>query len=158
MSDDRLVWIHPAPMSEGWDGGEALQGMTDYKFYCFGGEPRYLYVSRGLESHETARISFLDAGEWGFAPFGRSDYEPFGELPPRPRCYDEMLGLARELATGMPFVRVDLFEHRGRPRFSELTLYPCAGFMPFDPPEWDEKVGALLDVPGAGAGVRAGVA
>lgn len=158
MSDDRLAWIHPAPVSEGRRGGCPTRETTDYKFYCFGGEPRYLYVSRGLESHETARISFLSAEEWAFAPFGRTDYAPFEGLPPRPRCYDEMLGLARELAAGMPFVRVDLFEHRGRPRFGELTLYPCAGFMPFDPPEWDERVGGLLDVPGASAGIRAGVA
>ncbi len=31
--------------------------------------------------------------------------------------------------------------------FSEMTFCPCAGFMPFDPPEWDGKVGELLDLP-----------
>lgn len=129
-------------------GADPAAGITDYKFYCFGGEPGYLYVSQGLEDHATARISFLNIGDWSFAPFGRNDYAPFDELPPKPACYDEMEGLARELAAGISFVRADLFVYGGRPRFSEMTFSPCGGFMPFDKPEWDEKLGELLaDVP-----------
>lgn len=35
-------------------------GLTDYKFYCFDGTPEFLYVSKGLDDHSTARISFLN--------------------------------------------------------------------------------------------------
>lgn len=138
MSGSWALWLRP--------GAAAPRGQTDYKFYCFGGEPRYLYVSRGLEDHATARISFVGAGGWSPAPFGRSDYAPFEELPPRPACYGEMEGLARRLSAGIPFVRVDMFVHGGRPRFSEMTFSPCGGFMPFDPPEWDGRLGELLNV------------
>ena len=34
--------------------------LTDYKFYCFDGEPRYLYISEGLDDHSTAAISFYN--------------------------------------------------------------------------------------------------
>lgn len=124
----------------------AVNGTVDYKFYCFGGEPRFIYISQGLEDHSTARISFLSL-DWEFEPFGRNDYAPFEEIPKKPRSFDEMTGFARELATGIPFVRADFFEHKGCVRFSEMTFHPCAGFMPFDPPEWDEKVGKLLTLP-----------
>jgi len=32
----------------------------------------------------------------------------------------------------------------GKPMFGELTLSPEAGYGTFDPPEWDERLGALL--------------
>lgn len=132
----------------------AAHEQTDYKFYCFGGEPRYLYVSCGLENHATARISFLKVGAWEFAPFGRDDYAPFGELPPKPACYGEMLELARELSAGMPFVRADFLVQGGRPRFSELTFTPCGGFMPFDPPEWDARLGELMGLEETGDAIE----
>lgn len=124
--------------------GENIQFITDYKFYCFDGKPKYLYVSQGLEDHSTACISFLNISDWSFAPFGRDDYASFTELPEKPDCYDEMERLARKLADDIPFVRVDLFVYEGRPRFSEMTFSPCGGFMPFDKPVWDAKIGELL--------------
>lgn len=117
--------------------------VVDYKFYCFGGEPRLLYVSQGLENHDTARISFLTL-DWEFAPFGRPDYASFEKLPPRPSCFSGMLDIARRLSSGIPFVRVDLYERRDEVLFSEMTFSPNAGFMKFEPAEWDMKCGNLI--------------
>ena len=142
MSGSWVLWVHAAPSGPVTPGGQ-----VDYKFYCFGGEPRFLYVSQGLEDHSTARISFLTM-DWDFAPFGRGDYRAFDALPPRPACFDEMVGLSRRLSEGIPFVRVDFFEHGGAPRFSEMTFSPCGGFMRFDPPEWDGRLGSWIDLSG----------
>lgn len=149
MSDDFALWVHPGDSGDRLmipAESDASQGIVDYKFYCFNGEPGFVYVSQGLENHSTARISFLNM-DWTRAPFGRTDYASFEELPTKPESFDEMAGLARELSAGMPFVRSDFFQHHGRPRFSELTFHPCSGFMPFDPPEWDYEVGQMLDLP-----------
>lgn len=121
-------------------------GLTDYKFYCFGGNPKMLYVSQGLENHETARISFLDLN-WQFAPFSRSDYAPFEQLPPKPKTFDEMLKIAGKLSQDIPFLRVDLYEIKGKVYFSELTFCPCNGMMPFDPPEYDKILGDWIKLP-----------
>lgn len=120
-------------------------GLVDYKFYCFDGEPQYLYVSSGLENHSTAHISFLTL-EWEFAPFNRSDYRPFAELPPKPSGYEKMLDIARKLSAGHKFLRVDLYQIDGQVYFSELTFYPCGGYMPFNPAEWDFRLGELLEI------------
>ncbi len=120
--------------------------LMDYKFYCFDGEAKYLYISKGLENHATASISFLTMN-WEFAPFGRSDYQPFQELPAKPRHFEEMVGLAQKLAQGHAFLRVDLYEINEHPYFSELTFTPCAGMMPFVPPEWDRMLGECLILP-----------
>lgn len=138
-----MVWMHAAGSH-----APAAQGLTDYKFYCFGGEPRFLYVSQGLEDHSTARISFLNLN-WAFVPFSRGDYVPFEKLPSRPASLDRMVEFARTLSRGIPFVRVDFYDVEGEPRFSEMTFYPCSGFMPFDPPEWDLIVGEMLSLDGA---------
>lgn len=37
-------------------------GLTDYKIFCFNGEPKFGYVSCGLENHDTAQIGFFDNG------------------------------------------------------------------------------------------------
>ena len=121
-------------------------GLIDYKFYCFDGEPKFLYVSKGLEDHATANISFLNL-DWSFAPFQRSDYKGFDILPEKPAGYEKMLELARCLSEGTSFLRVDLYEIGGKIYFSELTFTPCGGTMTFSPPEWDDKIGQWLTLP-----------
>ena len=118
--------------------------LKDYKFYCFDGEPAFLYVSEGLENHQTARISFLNL-DWTRAPYLRSDYAGFETLPPKPDRFDEMVRMARQLARGFRFVRVDLYEINGRVYFGEMTFTPTGGgFVPFIPDEADEEIGKLL--------------
>ena len=132
------------------DAEESQAGLTDYKFYCFNGIPKYLYVSAGLVNHSTARISFLTL-DWQFAPFGRSDYKPFEELPKKPVNLSLMIEIAEKLSKDFPFLRVDLYEIKGRVYFSELTLFPCSAMMPFTPKEWDERLGLELELPYIGS-------
>lgn len=122
------------------------RSLVDYKFYCFGGEPQFLYISQGLEDHKTARISFVTL-DWAFAPYQRSDYAPFTELPEKPEHFEEMVSLCRKLAAGHSFLRVDLYQINGRVYFSELTFYPCGGLMPFGTPEQNLQMGSLLHLP-----------
>ena len=39
---------------------DGKKNLTDYKFFCFNGEPKLLYISTGMENHATAKISFYD--------------------------------------------------------------------------------------------------
>lgn len=120
-------------------------GLIDYKFYCFDGEPKFLYISQGLEDHKTARISFVDLN-WNVCDFGRKDYRQFDEIPPRPSCLIEMIDIARKLSKGRKFLRVDLYEIDNHIYFSELTFFPCGGMMPFVSREDDLKVGQYLNI------------
>lgn len=126
-------------------------GLIDYKFYCFNGEPKFLYVSIGLSNHSTAQMGFVNL-DWKLEKFGRSDYLPLKNIPPKPNNFDRMIEIARKLSSGgeygekIPFVRVDLYEISGNVYFGELTFTPCGGFMPFLPPEADFEVGDMLDI------------
>lgn len=121
----------------------STDGLTDYKFFCFNGEPRFLYVSRGLDDHRTAHISFVWP-DWTPAPFRRSDYEPFVQLPPVPSQLELMMKLSRKLASGIPFVRVDFYQVGDRVLFSEMTFYPCGGFLPLGSYGQDREMGDML--------------
>ena len=114
--------------------------ITDYKFFCFNGVPKFLYISKGL-----GMISFVTL-DWQFMPFHRSDFPPFKVLPDKPSMFDEMIALAGQLSKGYPFVRVDLYQVGHTVLFSELTLHPGGGMLPFEPKEWDYKVGQWLDI------------
>jgi uncharacterized protein YqgQ len=120
-------------------------GLIDYKFYCFNGVPRYLYVSQGMDNHKTARVSFLTM-DWERAFFGRDDYSEFEMIPPKPGRFEDMKQIAAVLSQGIDFLRVDLYEINGEVYFSELTFSPCCGFMPFNPPSADYDVGRLLEI------------
>ena len=121
--------------------------LKDYKFYCFNGEPQFLYLSEGMENHATAKVSFVNL-DWTFANFGRTDYSPFLELPPKPLNLEKMIKISRKLSEGIKFLRVDLYEINEKIYFGELTFCPCAGMMPFSPVSADLEVGRKLQILG----------
>lgn len=123
--------------------------LLDYKFYCFNGKPEFLYLSKGLEDHATASISFFDF-DFKEMPFHRSDFKQFSESPKKPEKFEKMVQLAEELSRDIPFLRVDLYQVNGKIYFSELTFVPCAGMMPFEPVSADNEIGKLLKLPPKG--------
>lgn len=124
---------------------ELSEGIIDYKFFCFSGEPKFLYVSQGLENHETARISYVSL-DWEQEPFRRTDFKTFETLPPKPQKFDQMLEYSKKLSAGTAFMRVDFYEVKGKVYFSEMTFFPGAGLTEFAPSEWDEKIGEYIDL------------
>ena len=138
--------VKPRIIAEKYMVDESGDGLRDYKFFCFDGEPKFLYISEGLENHLTARISFLNI-DWSFESFSRSDYKPFEVLPQKPEKYDEMLEICRKLTKGTSFLRCDLYEADGKVYFSELTFSPCSGLTPFNPMSADDELGKYIKLP-----------
>ena len=120
------------------------KSIIDYKFYCFNGEPRFLYCGQGLTADHSLKIDFYDTN-WNIMPFYRTDYMRLGNIP-KPKCLVEMIEISKLLSKGVPFVRIDLFEVNEQIYFSEFTLCPASGFMPFVPEEYDQIVGDWLDL------------
>lgn len=118
--------------------------LTDYKFFCFNGVPKYLYVSNDLIHDRQAQIGFfyLDGTKM---PFSRDDYTDIPEIV-LPSFYDEMLQMASDLSRHFPFVRVDFFLADDTYYFAELTFTPGACMMPFNPPKFDLEWGYLLEI------------
>ena len=118
----------------------------DYKYFCFNGEPKYIYVSNDLVHDRQAQIGFfyLDGKKM---PMTRDDYTDIAEIE-LPEFYDEMTEAARMLCKDFPFVRVDFFIANNRYYFAELTFTPGAGMMPFNPEKFDLEWGSILNIKG----------
>ena len=84
--------------------------------------------------------------EWKKAAFGRKDYPLLQEEMPKPAKFEEMKVLAAKLAGNLPFARVDLYSVNNRIYFSEITLTPAGGYTPYDPEEYDLKLGNMIDL------------
>jgi len=120
--------------------------IKDYKFFCFAGEPRLIYVSTEHGSKADIDMDFMDV-EWRRLPYRRTSYAWHDAVPEHPKHLDVMVDLARRLAQPFPFVRVDLYEIDSRVLFSELTFYPANGTGAFENLEHDREIGAMLPLP-----------
>lgn len=119
--------------------------LSDYKFYCFNGEPIYCQVIRDRNTKET--IDFYDMN-WKHMPFvGLNPMAKNGCTPvDKPHCLDKMIDICRKLSCEIPFVRIDLYEINKSPYFGEITFFPNRGLGAFTPREWDVKLGNLIKI------------
>lgn len=119
--------------------------LTDYKFYCFGGEPKFLQVNmwRGTKRHVQ---NFYDLN-WKLLPFGK-DLAPCPDVNiPMPENFDRMITIARNLSSPFSYVRSDFYNVRGQIIFGEMTFFPASGMPDFIPAEYDAVVGDMLTLP-----------
>lgn len=121
---------------------------SDYKLLCLtGAEAQTIIVEVDLDRHTRHSRNMYDL-DWNRLPF-RLTYPASDEHVPRPDRLDEMVEVARSLSRGFPFVRVDLYSTAEGLRFGELTLTPDGGGGRFEPPEWDRRLGDLIELPTA---------
>ena len=113
--------------------------LTDYKFWCFNGDPKVMYVTNKgkniFENFYDMDFGVLDINH-GF-PRHQPEFE-------RPAAFDTMKELAKELSRGLPFVRVDFFYVGGKVYFGEFTFYDWGGMRPFADRNWDYKLGEWI--------------
>lgn len=110
--------------------------LQDYKFFCFNGEPEYVYLSiKGKNVYE----NFYDMD---FKPININ--HGFPRKSPefsKPADFEKMKELARKLSAGFPHVRIDFFDVEGTVYFAEFAFYDWAGIRPFEKYEMDLEVG-----------------
>ncbi len=122
-------------------------GLYDYKFHCFHGKPVFIQCigDRNLEKHTGYQKNYdIDWNEldWIF-----EDYPSFPYSVPKPNCLSEMLFIAERLSSEFDYVRVDLYEVRGKVYFGEMTFTPGSGNYPYKGTwtrEKDEVLGKLI--------------
>lgn len=115
--------------------------LRDYKFWCFGGKPTYMYCTiKGQNVYENFYdMDFEPVGiDHGF-PRHKPEFD-------RPVNFELMKELATNLSQGIPFLRVDFFDVDGKVYFGEFTFYDWGGMRPFGG-DWDERLGALIELP-----------
>ena len=120
--------------------------LRDYKFFCFDGNPKILFIASGRSKGEhEVTFDFYDM-EFNHLPF--TNGHPNSTVPiEKPSGFDEMKKLAAVLSKGMPHVRMDFYEANGQVYFGEYTFSHWGGYVPFNPEEWDYKLGEWIHLP-----------
>lgn len=117
--------------------------LVDYKFFCFNGEPRYLYVVSDRKPGEYAYLGVYDI-DFNKLPVYRCDERRAEYAIPKPKNYDQMVEIARTLSADFPHVRVDLYNIDGKIYFGELTFYDGSGYFHYDPDSFDFELGSYF--------------
>lgn len=118
--------------------------LKDYKFFCFNGKVKCFKIDFGRFVEHHANY-YSPEGE--LLPFGEKGLEPDpNHIEIMPENLNEMISLAEQLSDGFKFLRVDLYNIKGKIYFGELTFYPAAGLGELVPDEWNEKIGGFINI------------
>lgn len=124
-------------------------GLIDYKFLCFEGEPRLLFMDIGVANADGTHAEeyFRNIYDMDFNLVSdmketRDTYRV--EDIKKPEKWDFMLECCRRLAKPFPHCRVDLYYVGGQVYFGEITFFHGSGYNEFEPREKDLMVGSWI--------------
>ena len=115
----------------------------DYKFFCFQGEPKVLYVLSGRMKDEKETWFDMQFNRLDIIDVTTPDYD---ETIVKPDCFDKMLDFVYKLAQGKKFVRIDLYENQGKIYFGEFTFFPYGGCVILQPETWEKQLGDWIQI------------
>ncbi len=119
----------------------------DYKFMCFEGEPKLLFLDIGVCEFD----NYGGHAEEYYRNIYDIDFQPVDMIETRqhyrideikkPNNYDEMVRIVKILCQGFHHCRVDLYNIDGKIYFGEITLHHGSGYNSFEPAEWGKTLG-----------------
>ena len=121
--------------------------LRDYKFFCFDGEPKIMFIASGRGSLPEPYFDFFDMDFNHLNIKSAHPVSPGDKLPKKPETWEEMKAVAAKLSEGLPHVRLDLYEVNGKVYFGEYTFYHWGGCGSFEPEEWLNKLGDWIKLP-----------
>lgn len=126
------------------------QGLVDFRFLCFDGEFRLLFVDIETADEDGthaagARRNVYDRNfRLLDIQVTRDQFDP--ALVHRPANFDEMIRIAETLARPFVFCRVDLYSVSGAAFLGEMTFYPGGGNQIVKPLHYEQLLGSWIDL------------
>jgi hypothetical protein len=117
--------------------------LKDYKFFCYNGKVKNLFVCKNRGINTTFDFYDLD---WNLLDI-KNHYPNSNKKVKKPEKFNEMVKLAEILSEGFPHVRVDFYYVYGKIYFGELTFFHFSGFEPFEPEEYEDSMGNWINLP-----------
>ena len=137
--------IQPKIIAEKYIEESKNQPVSDYKFFCYHGDPKFMYVAVDSFNYDIMRVNYYDC-DFNKLPLVKH-YPNINEDIPKPKMWNKMIEISKVLSKPFLFVRVDFFVVDGSLKVGELTFYPGGGIDKFEPVEWDYRFGAPLTLP-----------
>lgn len=118
--------------------------LPDYKFFCFDGVVKALFVGTERQSGNV-KFDYYDAD---FNHLDLIQVHPMsGRQLEKPDSFEKMKKIASKLSEGIPQVRIDLYNVKGKIYFGEMTFTHHGGLVPFHPDKWDYEFGSWIKLP-----------
>lgn len=118
--------------------------LRDYKLFCFNGKFHMMFIATNRQGNGDTYFDFFDK-DFKHLPF-TNGHPNAPKLPHKPANFSKMVKMAEKLSKNIPHVRVDFYDVNGKVYFGEMTFFHWSGFVSFDPPEWDKKLGELINL------------
>lgn len=134
--------VKPKIIAEQYMRDKKSNELWDYKFYCFDGEPKMMFIviDRGVNT----KTNFYDMD---FNKLNlQQTYPNFEKKIDKPKQFEEMIDLAKKLSEGIPHVRVDFYIINERVYFGELTFFDAAGLDNFNPEDYNKLLGSYINL------------
>lgn len=131
-------------IAEEYKEDKKTKELRDYKFFCFDGSVKALFIASDRQNRDEPYFDFFDE-DFNHLPM-RHGHPNAPTLPERPLCFEKMKRFASILSEGLREVRVDFYEVDGRIFFGELTFFHHNGMVPFEPASWDERFGRWIKI------------
>ncbi len=137
--------VKPRIIAEAYMEDTELGELRDYKFFTFGGVPKYVHiVSNRQNANEETYGDFYDMDYNHVELTIGHDNAP---IPPKkPANFEKMIEFAKVLSKGTRQLRVDFYEVNGNLYFGELTFFQDSGFGDILPKSWNRKLGDMIDL------------
>lgn len=135
--------VRPRIIAEQYMEVNPVEGLPDYKIFCFNGEPRIWFTVTN-RCNGDPRCDYYDF-EGKHLPFEQG-YKNSDVPITSPATLNQMREYARKLTEGMPHCRVDFYSVNDQVFFGELTFFDSSGMEPFEPQKWDETLGSWIEL------------
>lgn len=117
--------------------------ILDYKFLCFHGKPYYFWTDFDRFGNHTRNMYNLD---WELQPFNQWTYKNYKGNIEKPKNFNLMLELVKQLCIGFDHVRVDMYSINDKIYFGEMTFSNGCGFERIIPDKYDYILGELWNI------------
>lgn len=135
--------VRPRIIAEEFIVDESGTELKDYKFFCFNGEPKFLFVAsnRNIDT----RFDFFDTN-FNHLEIKKNGYINAETPISKPKNFERMVEISRILSKNIPHIRIDLYNVNGKILFGEYTFTHWGGTVPFEPKEWDKIIGDYISL------------
>lgn len=136
--------VPPLLMVEEYKEDSETKELRDFKFFCFNGEVKTMFVASCRQTRNEPYFDFYDENFNWLNVQQQHPNSPYRLS--KPYCFEKMKELASKLSEGFPHVRVDFYEVDRKIYFGELTFYHFSGIVPFVPQKFDYQMGEWIDL------------
>lgn len=122
--------IKPRIVIEKYMVDESGYELKDYKFFCFDGSAKVMFMATDRSGEEETKFDFFDM-DFNHLDLRNGHPNSVRKLE-KPERFEEMAALAEKISEGLPHARVDLYNINGKLYFGEVTFFHWSGLKPLN--------------------------